>query len=121
MIKESAPLAISASAPFTRVGSSMLPGALRCSRENSDIFARTRSTPSTLSGRDSVALKSGTAMNGDNVFRTMQMIASPRVNGPRTISSGAAGGSGSFRCRVAMSAPASFMTVASSRSLKDRV
>ena len=113
--------AISAIAPFTRVGSWMLPGALRRLRESLVIFARTPSTPSMLSGRDSAALRNGTVMNGGNVSQIMQMVASPRVNGLRTISSGAVGGSGSFHCRAAMSAPASFMTIASSSSRKDLV
>src|SRR6266516_3628424 len=84
MAKELAPPSLGASAPFARVGSSMLPGALPRSGENSDIFVLISSIPSTLFGRDSAVLRNGTAMNGDNVFPTTRIAVAPRANGRRT-------------------------------------
>ena len=69
-------------------GSLMLQAAQPCSRESSDIFARTQSTPSTRSGRGSAALKNGTATNGANDFPITRTLVAPRANGPRIIFSG---------------------------------
>src|SRR5207247_7352656 len=96
-------------------------GALPLSGENSDIFVLIPNTPATLFGRDSAVLRNGTAMNGDKVFPTTRIAVAPRANGRRTISSGAAVGSGSFHCKEAMSAPVSFTTAVFSSSRKDRV
>src|SRR5206468_11480637 len=108
MAKELAPPSLGASAPFARVGSWMLPGALPRSGENSDIFVLIPNTPSTLFGRDSAVLRNGTAMNGDNVFPTTRIAVAPSANGRRTISSDAAVGSGLFHFKEAMSALVSF-------------
>src|SRR6266446_3919052 len=99
----------------------MLQAAQPCLRESSDIFAQIQSTPSTRCGRGLVASKNGTATNGASVFRITRTIVAQRANGPQTIFSGAATGSGSFRCRAAMSAPASFTTVAFSNFLTDQL
>src|SRR5215510_9131000 len=102
-------------------GPLMLQDARPCSLENSDIFAQTPSIPSTRSGRDSAALKNGTATNGANDFPNTRTIVALGANGPQIIFSGAVGGSGSFLCRAAMSAPALFMTVAFSNFQKDQL
>ncbi len=77
--------------------------------------------PSTRSGRGSAALKNGIATNGANDFPITRTIVVPRANGPRIIFSVAAGGSGSFRCKAAMSAPGSFTIAAFSNFLTDRL
>src|SRR6266404_4230620 len=100
------PLSIVANPAVTgplAVGLSMRQGERQSSPGNSDIFVRIPSIPSTPSGRDSAASKSGTVMNGENAFRITLIVLAPRVNGPPTISSAAAGGSGSFRCAGEMS------------------
>src|SRR6476620_10604489 len=99
----------------------MRQAARRYSREDSGIFVRIPSTPSMLCGRASTALKNGTATNGANVFRITRTLVEPDASGPRTIFSDAAGGFGSFHYRVAMSAPVSFTTVASSNFQRDRL
>src|SRR5947199_7816040 len=50
----------------------------------------------------------------------MRTVAALHANGPRTISSDAVGGSGSFRCMAVTSARASFTTPAFLNSPKDR-
>src|SRR5262249_59519851 len=107
--KASAPPSMVTNAAFARAGLSMPRDAQLCLRGNSDIFVQTPNTPSTLYGRDLPASKNGTATNGVNVFPITRMVAAPRVNGPRTIFLGAAGGAGSFRCNVTASALGSFM------------
>src|SRR5438094_687214 len=92
-----------------------------CSRGNSDIFVRIPSTLSTLSGRGSPVSKNGTVTNGENVFPITQIVAAWRENGLPIIFSGAGGGSGSFRCKAATSALASFTTAASLNSQRDRL
>src|SRR5882724_5714140 len=98
----------------------MLQAARPCSRESSDVFARIPSTPLTRCGRALAASKNGTATNGANVFPITRTLVELDASGPRTIFSGAAGGFGSFRYRVAMSVPVSFTTVASSNFQRDR-
>src|SRR5437763_16830539 len=61
----------------------MLRDALPCLRESSDIFARTRNTPSTRCGRDSPASRSVTVMNVDDVFPVTRAVAAPRASGPQ--------------------------------------
>src|SRR5215467_4432921 len=99
----------------------MLQAAQQCSRESLDIFALIQSTPSTRSGRGSAALENGTATNGVNDFPITRTNVVPHANGPRIIFSVAVGGSGSFRCKAAMSAPGSFTISAFSNFLTDRL
>src|SRR5438067_10280454 len=53
-------------------------------------------------------------------FPDTLIVVAPRVNGPPTICSAAAGGSGSFRCAEGMSVPALCTTAAFSSFRKDR-
>src|SRR5215475_503996 len=114
-------LSTASSAQLLAAGSLMPQAARPCSHESSDIFVRIQSTPSTRSGRGSAVLENGTATNGANGFQIMRTIAARHENGPRIIFSGVAGGSGSFRCRAAMSALASFTTVAFSNFQRERL
>src|SRR5262249_7526954 len=100
---------------------SMLPVVRQCSHESSDIFERIPNTQSMRCGRGLAGSKNGIATNGANVFPIMWTVVELDASGPQTIYSVAAGGSGSFRCRAAMSAPVSFTTVASSNFQRARL
>src|SRR6266581_6751268 len=93
-----APSSIPANAPQPPGGLSMQQGARPCLPGNWDISVRTGNILSMQSGRDSAALKSGTAMTGENACRITPIVVGPAVNGLQIICSAAAGGSGSFHC-----------------------
>src|SRR3989442_13174179 len=114
------PWSILVSAASLAVGLSMPQDARPCWHGSWDIFAKTRNTRSTQSGRGSGTSSNGTATNGENAFPNTQTVFTPAVNGPPITCSDGVGGSGSFPCREATSVQALFMTIVSSSFLKDQ-
>src|SRR5437763_14333600 len=107
-------------AAWLAVGLSMPQDARPCWHGSWDIFAKTRNTRSTQSGRGSGTSSNGTATNGENAFPNTPTVFTPAVNGPPITCSDGVGGSGSFPCREAMSAQALFMTIVFSSFRKDQ-
>src|SRR5437763_12777460 len=107
-------------AAWLAVGLSMPQDARPCWHGSWDIFAKTRNTRSTQSGRGSGTSSSGIATNGENAFPNTPTVFTPAVNGPLITYSDAVGGSGSFLSREATSVQALFMTIAFSSFRKDQ-